>query len=70
MTCTHTWRPIEGRMAQYDCACGATAYRARNGELIEHKEKLRRTVRWTVGEGHTGRVPVILGSDKQFERKK
>lgn len=30
----HEWKPVQGRMAQYSCDCGGSAYRNRFGKFI------------------------------------
>jgi hypothetical protein len=34
MSHIHDWKPVQGRMAQYACECGGSAYRNRFGKFI------------------------------------
>lgn len=43
----HAWAPIPLEFARYECVCGATGYRSRDG-IVEHKQKLERTAEVTV----------------------
>lgn len=40
----HDWKPIDGECGQYGCACEATGYRHRSGEIREHLAKKRHSV--------------------------
>lgn len=60
----HTWTPIPEQCARYECECGATGYRGRGGDIVEHKQKLQRPARPSAsgqavyrGDGRVGRKP-------------
>lgn len=73
----HTWRPVDGECATYDCECGATGYRADGGSIRAHKARrdlapvetvrLRGVRGYTprpgdLGIGETCRVPRLPGA--------
>lgn len=39
MSHEHGWLPIDGQCGRYACGCGATGYRNRTGQVVEHKTK-------------------------------
>ncbi len=43
----HLWAPVLSEMARYSCGCGACEYRARTGEIREHRSKPPREARCT-----------------------
>jgi hypothetical protein len=47
----HDWKPIDGRMGQYHCACGRTGFRGRHGLIVEHKAVNKIVAKPTVREG-------------------
>lgn len=56
----HAWSPIPGEVARYSCACSVTGYRARTGEIREHRTRIEIAKQWTACGQHTdmnGRVP-------------
>lgn len=62
----HAWTPIDGEVARYSCACNATGYRARTGEIREHKTKTETRRRWTAVPGRTdaaGQIPARILED-------
>lgn len=42
----HSWLPIPGEMAKYECSCGATGNRSLSG-IQEHKLKPQIQRQWT-----------------------
>lgn len=61
-THVHSWTPIQGVMARYECSCGATGRRERSGQIVAQKTDRRRTdvdARGLTRDG--GRVPPRMG---------
>jgi hypothetical protein len=62
----HTWTPIPGECARYECACTATGWRCSTGEIREHRKRLVRSRQWTararLSDGD-GRIPAMIRED-------
>lgn len=63
----HTWEPIWGEPAQYGCSeCPSTGYRARGGQIVEHKRKKSFVSPWTARNqtnGTGGRIEPRIAED-------
>lgn len=58
MSHSHSWQPIPGEMAKYECSeCPATGYRSRSG-IIEHKSPPNIRRQWTARSTPKPRLPV------------